>query len=75
MSGQARARVVVTVDEEHRHMIGKVASELEDAGLREAQVLAELGVIAGEAEAACLTALRTVSGVQGVELDEEMRAI
>jgi hypothetical protein len=62
--------VQVTVKDGHLARIGEVAAALEDAGLRDPQVLDAIGVITGAADA--LEPLQDVDGVLSAEPSGEV---
>ncbi|MEG3849942.1 hypothetical protein QT971_21590 [Microcoleus sp. herbarium19] len=75
MSDEQVERIVVTVDDQNLSVIESVVAGLESAGMKVEQVLAVTGIITGEVARSKLEQLKTVTGVAGVEVDSEMRAI
>jgi hypothetical protein len=66
--------VLVSVSADHLTGIRELASALRDAGLEEPQVLGEAGVVTGRvADRRALAAVRSVEGVQGVEVSRTVQ--
>ncbi len=66
-AAQQMMNVLVTVDEQYRHQLDKVESQLKSAGMKVAEKIELGGVIAGEVAQADLSKLHTVEGVASVE--------
>lgn len=64
--GQVR-HVIVTVDDRDLPAIAKVADSLKRKGLKNLTVMDAIGIIAGDADAEVIDALRAVRGVAGIE--------
>ena len=63
------ARVSITVDDSHLHVINRIAGQLSERGLTVDQVLDGLGMITGDAARERQPALREVPGVASVDED------
>ena len=75
MSDEQVQRIIVTVDDQNISVIQSVVTGLESAGMKVEQVLPVTGIVTGEVAPSKLEGLRSVTGVAGVEVDREMRAI
>ena len=75
MSEEQVERIVVTVDDQNLRVIESVVAGLQSAGMNVDRVLPVTGIITGEVARSKLEQLRSVPGVAGVEVDQEMRAI
>jgi hypothetical protein len=66
--------VLVSVSADHLTGIQELASVLRDAGLEESQVLGDVGVVTGRvADRRALAAVRSVEGVQDVEISRTVQ--
>ena len=59
--------VVVTVDEKHLSRLSAIASQLESVGLMNAQIMAGIGVITGQATKDSMSGLKGIEGILTVE--------
>ena len=59
--------VVVTVDEKHLSRLSAIASQLESVGLMNAQIMAGIGVITGQATKDSMSDLKGIEGILTVE--------
>ena len=59
--------VVVTVDEKHLSRLSAIASQLESAGLMNAQIMAGIGVITGQATKDSMSDLKGIEGILTVD--------
>ena len=75
MSDEQVERIVVTVDDQNLSVIESVVSGLESAGMKVDEMLPVTGIITGEVARSKLEQLKSVTGVAGVEVDSQMRAI
>jgi hypothetical protein len=75
MSKKTVLRVVVTIDEGSLKRTKVVAGELRSAGMKVEKILPKLGFIAGKVHKDKLKALKKISGVAAIELDQEMNAM
>ncbi len=63
----SRARVLVSIDDEHRSDPLAVVERLRAAGLEEDRIMPALGTVTGSIDPARVDALRAVDGVDEVE--------
>ena len=75
MSDEQVERIVVTVDDQNLSVIESVVTALESAGMKVDEMLPVTGIITGEVARSKLEQLKSVTGVAGVEVDSQMRAI
>ena len=65
----AKCNILVTVEEDAKSDLDRIAAELRRRGMKVVDVLSLGGVVAGEAHDEDLAALRQVPGVSGLEID------
>jgi hypothetical protein len=68
----ATVNVTVLVEQKHAHELNRVASSLDKAGMKVKDVLDAVGIVTGKVDERKLSRLRSVLGVQSVELEQGM---
>lgn len=65
----SKVAVTIAIADDHLNQVATVVSRLRAAGLDVQQVMAEIGVVTGTCDAAQMSGLSTVAGVESVEGD------
>jgi len=68
---EKKVPVLVSVDDEHRSQLDKVAQRCREAGLEVDQALGEVGIITGSIPHGKMSSLSAVQGVASVERGQD----
>jgi hypothetical protein len=64
----SEVEVIITLDEHHVSRLTEIAEQLSANGLKDIQPLGNIGAITGKCETSLLKKVRTISGVEAVEV-------
>lgn len=73
MSKARASNILVTLDDEAARRPSVIAKKIEAAGLRNMQVLGEIGIVTGEATPAVAEKIRALKGILHVEDSAEIQ--
>ena len=69
----SEVEVFITLDEHHASQFTEIAEQLAAKGLKDIQILGNIGTIAGKCERNLLKKLQTLTGVESLEVSGTMK--